>query len=124
MSIVVEPISLTGLFKDSTRWYTINTSSLTRWDRQSAQLRGTLPTLGQPSAIFIDMVVPAQTFTIRNLPTSLDLTAQAVEFTFKLNGRTYVIITGMTRAEYDAGPPADFKIQIWGEAKLATPPFI
>lgn len=124
MSIVLKPISLTGLFKDSNRWFTINSTPQARWDTQAANVRGTLPTLGQPSAVFIDMVVPAQNFSIRNLPTSLSLTEQAVEFTFTLNSRTYVIVTGLTRCEYDAGPPADFKIQIWGQAYLATPPFL
>lgn len=124
MASTLKPISLTALAKDSTRWFTINSTPLARWDTQAATLRGSLPTLGQPSGVFIDMVVPAQFFTIRNLPTGLQLTQQAIEFTFGFGDRIYVIISPMVRVEYDAGPPADFKIQVWGEAKVVTPPYI
>lgn len=125
MSVAIQPISLSALAIQNGGWFELNTTAVKPgWTSQAATLRGSLPTLGQPSGIFINMVAPASFFNLINLPSSQAFPQQAIEFTFELNRRTYVIISDKFLCLYDSGPPASFKISIWGEARLVSPPLI
>lgn len=125
MSIVIEPISLSAVAIQNGGWFELNTTAVKPgWTSQASVIRGSLPTGGQPSAVFINMLAPASYFNLVNLPSTQAFPQQALEFTFKLNGKTYVIVTDKLICLYDSGPPATFKISMWGEAKLVTLPLV
>lgn len=125
MSIQIQPISLSAVAIQNGGWFELNTTTVKPgWTSQAAVLRGSLPTRGQPSGLFLSMIAPASFFNLVNLPSTQAFPQQAVEFTFSLNGNTYVVITDKLSCLYDSGPPATFKISMWGEARLVTPPVI